>query len=784
VHSQAFKALGPGLRRDDGEEKGLFEVSQSDWNLEILSRMALGKVGKKGRCLPAQETEGNKAMRIHTKSIHAALLVALAALSGCSDKAAPIAEPVAAVAPTPQSFANVDQKRLEAADSDPSNWMTHGGTYDERRYSALDQIKANDIGRLSLAWSYEFDTNRGQEATPIVVDGVMYVSSAWSKVFALDAASGKLLWKYDPQVIGAKAVHACCDVVNRGVAVWKGKVYVGTLDGRLIALDAKTGKSVWSVVTVDQQQAYTITGAPRVFKDKVIIGNGGAEFGVRGYVTAYDAETGAQAWRFYTVPGDPSKGPDGAASDEVLARLGTPSWAGQWWKYGGGGTVWDSIVYDPELDQLYLGVGNGAPWNHRIRSDGKGDNLFLSSIVALNPDSGKYLWHYQGTPAESWDFTHTQQITLATLPVDGQPRKVLMQAPKNGFFYVLDRKTGELLSAKNFVPVNWASGIDMKTGRPIENPAARYADEPFLALPSAVGAHAWQPMAYSLQTGLVYIPAMELPFVYDNMKTMDYHAGRWNTGVTWGSVSKDLPTDPDERAKALRAMTKGRLIAWDPIAQKEVWRHEYKDVYWNGGVLATAGNLVFQGSADNQFQAFRADNGEKLWSFDAHTGVMAGPISYAVDGKQYVAVLSGYGGSQGIARPAFGKPRVMPNGRVLVFALDGKGKLPDYEPQPLLPANPPDDAFAPADVAAGQKLYGQYCGICHRGSIVPDLRRSPMLRFPDIWRQIVIDGQREQRGMAAFKDYITPEQAEQIRAYIAQESRTLKTQESATEAKP
>ncbi|MFD2578882.1 PQQ-dependent dehydrogenase, methanol/ethanol family [Novosphingobium colocasiae] len=429
------------------------------------------------------------------------------------------------------------------ATKNPADWVTYGGTFDEQRFSRLTAINDKTVARLGTAWSFEFDTNRAQESTPLEYQGVIYVTTAWSKVYALDAKSGKQLWFYDPQVPGEYGAKGCCDVGNRGAAIYDGKLYFGTFDGRLIALDLKSGKPAWSVVTVDQSKTYTITGAPRIVKGKVVIGNGGAELGVRGYVTAYDAQTGKQAWRFYTVPGNPADGPDNAASDPALKDKAGKTWFGEYWKNGGGGTVWDSIVYDAELDQLYIGVGNGSPWNHKVRSQGKGDNLFLSSIVALDPDTGAYLWHYQGTPGETWDYTHTQTITLATLPVDGKPRKVLMQAPKNGFFYVIDRQSGKLLSAKNYVDVNWASGYDIKTGRPIEKPEARYPKGPVVVTPRRTGgAHNWQPMAFSPQTGLAYVPGNHALFGYENAGDFQRRDGRWNLGIKSDDTSP--PDDP------------------------------------------------------------------------------------------------------------------------------------------------------------------------------------------------------------------------------------------------
>jgi quinohemoprotein ethanol dehydrogenase len=725
---------------------------------------------------------------LRTFGVAALLLATIACQTGQNR---PAGDAPAAVATTPaapsRGPAAVDAARMLAAGSEPANWPTHGGTYYEQHYSTLDQINDATVGKLELAWSYDLDTNRGQEAMPLVVDGVMYTTSAWSKLFAIDAATGKEIWHYDPEVIGGKAVHACCDVVNRGAAVWNGKVFFGTIDGRLIAVDAKTGKPVWQTVTVDQKQAYTITGAPRVVKGKVIIGNSGAEFGVRGYVSAYDAETGKLIWRFYTVPGDPAKGPDGAASDDALKNIAAKTWFGQWWKYGGGGTVWDAIVYDQDLDQLYLGVGNGSPWNHVIRSEGKGDNLFTSAIVAINPDTGKYIWHYQETPGESWDFTATQPIILADLNIAGRPRKVLMQAPKNGFFYVIDRPTGKLISAEKFANVNWAEKIDLKTGRPVEYPNARYKGVGTFMTPAGIGAHAWHPMAFSPKTGLVYIPQMDVPLTYSPDQHFKFRPGRWNTGINFGTPWTGKVVDPKGKPLAGTGTssganpTGGSLLAWNPVTQKEVWRVRHEQP-WNGGALATAGNLVFQGNTTGQFVAYRADTGQKLWSFDAQAPIVAGASSYSVDGQQYVAVMVGYGGSMGVASPLPGKQIVPPNGRVMAFRIGGGGKLPPYTPELRGAALPPAETFAPAVVAAGAIRFAQNCRVCHAGVILPDLRRSSVLADKAAWREVVINGALEPRGMASFRDYLSPAEAESIRAYVAGEARKLQADQRAGRA--
>jgi len=670
------------------------------------------------------------------------------------------------VVPGRSHAAQVDAARMNGAAQDSANWLSHGRTYDEQRYSPLKQVNVANINSLSLAWSYDLDTNRGQEATPLVIDGVMYSTSAWSKVQAFDAASGKLLWQYDPHVPGEFGVKACCDAVNRGVAAWNGRLYLGTLDGRLVAIDAASGTEVWSVVTVDQTKPYTITGAPRVVKGKVLIGNGGAEFGVRGYISAYDAETGKLAWRFYTVPGDPSQ----PFEAPVLKEAAT-TWSGQWWKLGGGGTVWDSMAYDPELDLLYIGTGNGSPWNQRVRSENKGDNLFLSSIVALRPDTGAYVWHYQTTPGDSWDYTATQHIVLADLPIDGQLRKVLMQAPKNGFFYVLDRATGKLLSAKAFATLNWATGVDLTTGRPLFNPDAFYGatGKPWLAMPSPYGAHNWQPMSFSPETKLVYIPTHDVPFAYIDNPSFQPRPIGFNIAID--GLAASMPQDPAVKAQIMAGI-RGYLKAWDPVTQKEVWHAEQPGA-WNGGVLSTAGSLVFEGTAAGQFNAYNAVTGATLWSFTTQAGVIAAPISYAVANQQYIAIVVGWGGTYPLSGGEIthkGGPTVNKS-RVLAFRLGGTAQLPPAPPPPPLPT-PPARFGDETTLLKGKALYHVSCSVCHGdagvgGGVLPDLRHATLpLQDAARWKHIVVDGSLTNNGMVGFAPVLPPDGAEAIRAYL------------------
>ncbi|WP_082151366.1 PQQ-dependent dehydrogenase, methanol/ethanol family [Caenimonas sp. SL110] len=675
-------------------------------------------------------------------------------------------------APTP-----VNASRLASAAQDPANWMTVGGTYAEARYSALDRINVSTVPRLKLAWWGDFETNRGQEATPLVVDGVLYTSTSWSHVYAYDAATGRQLWHYDPKVPGAKAVHACCDVVSRGIAAWNGKIYVATLDGRLEALDAATGQRVWSTRTFDAKSVNTITGAPRVVKGKVLIGQGGADFGVRGFLGAYDAETGKPAWRFYMTP-NPQNKPDGAASDKVLMDKAFPTWGdGGWKQTGGGATPWDTIVYDQEFDQIIVGTGNSSPWSSKAR--GAGDNLFVASILALDPDTGAYKWHYQQTPADDWDFTSTQPIILTDLTIKGATRKVLLHAPKNGFFYVIDRRDGKLVSAEKFTSVNWASRIDLETGRPVENPAARYArtGERFVAMPGAFGSHNWHPMAFSPKTGLTYIPAQDVPIDYAADDGYGYQSNSQNLGIS--SLTFAGPKNEADR-KSMALKTRGFLLAWDPVNQKEAWRVRHPGIS-AAGVLATAGNLVFQGGPDGRFNAYRADTGERLWSWQGFDGIIAGAMTYEVKGEQYVAVLSGFGGSNALYFPFIETPRVGLNGRVLVFKLDGQASAPDNS-RPHPPPNVPDQTWSDAVIARGRTLYS-YCGTCHgQGAYghntIPDLRRSPMLTARGAWEAVVLGGALEARGMPNWAGTLTSQDSEAIRAFVGDRARLLRDETS------
>ncbi|CAN7408647.1 PQQ-dependent dehydrogenase, methanol/ethanol family [Phenylobacterium sp. LjRoot219] len=634
------------------------------------------------------------------------------------------------------------------------NWASHNAGADESAYSRLAAINTKTVGRLGLTWWHDLPGEASLEATPLAIDGVLYFTGAYGAVYAMDGVTGRLLWSHDPKTWKHNPAKMRFGfAANRGVAYAGGRVFSAAYDGRLFALDAKKGKLLWSVETTPRDGGQTITGAPRVFNGKVIIGHGGADFGARGYVTAYDQATGKQAWRFYTAPGSPEEN-----RGDPAMELAAATWSGEYWKTGTGGAAWDNFTFDPELNRIYVGTANAAPYDAEARSPGAGDSLYTASIVALDADTGRYVWHYQVNPRDSWDFDCTQQMTLADLTIDGQPRKVLMQAPKNGFFYVLDRHTGRLISAEKIGKATWAERIDLETGRPVEASNLRDAAGDAVTWPSPTGAHGWQSMSFSPRTGLVYIPYMQNGerVATARPRQGDVSMAALSTGST--------PADPMDG--------KGALLAWDPIAQKARWKVPL-DTLWNGGVLSTGGDLVFQGAADGYVSAYHAGTGKRLWRFDAGHGVIAAPMSYAVDGRQYVAVLVGYGASAAIGSDVmnvgwkWGAPR-----RLLVFALDGRQQLPTTQPRDMTvrALDDPTLKIRPEDVAAGQQLFMR-CATCHGRDLVgaggpaPDLRESQIALDPEMFWTVVRDGALLQRGMPQFAD-LTPEQMVQLYAYI------------------
>jgi quinohemoprotein ethanol dehydrogenase len=633
-----------------------------------------------------------------------------------------------------------------------SDWLAYGRTHSERRFSPINQVNEKNVGSLKVDWFMDLPDDVGLVSTPLVVNGVMYFTGTMNVVRAVKATTGELIWKFDPEV--GKAIQGKRQagwVHNRGLSFYKGKVFGATWDGRLFALEANTGLKLWMVQTFDPKKPLYITGAPKAFKDKVLIGNGGTEAGPsRGFVTAYDAESGEEVWKFYIVPGNPSNGFENEAM-----KMAAETWKGEWWKHGGGGNAWHGFTYDPEFDALYIGTGNGSPWNQKIRSPGGGDNLFLCSIVALNPDTGEYLWHYQTNPGESWDYNSTQDIVLADLTINEEKVKTILHAPKNGFFYVINRANGKLISAEPYVETTWASHIDLKTGRPVEFENIRYEKGPAYITPGANGAHIWQAMSFNPQTGLVYIPALHEGFIYSdesidikNWKSKDFVGG---TGV------RLYP--PENQPKDYPAS----LIAWDPVNKTEAWSVP-QDKFWNGGTLTTGGNLVIQGRSDGILVAYNALTGEILWKFNAGLGISAPPITYKIEGKQYISVLVGWGGVYaGVGgKDAYdmGWSYGMHTRRLITFSLEGKANLPE-QPEPFFPKPLAFPSFV-VDIdraTKGSKLfYGNSCSSCHggggiSGGMAPDLRASPICIDLSSFKQVVKDGIKLNRGMPNFKNF-------------------------------
>jgi len=653
----------------------------------------------------------------------------------------------------------VTAKRLRAADENPGEWLMDGRTYSAQRFSPLDLINAENVKDLGLAWYYDLKTLRGVEATPLAIGGVLYNVNAWNITYAHDAATGELLWTHDPEVPRERGRYACCEPVSRGLAAWKDSIILATLDGRLISLDAKTGEPRWSVHTFDDEWPYSITGAPRVFDGKIVVGNGGADLGVRGFVSAYDADDGTFLWKFYLVPGNPADGFENEAM-EMAAK----TWSGKWWTLGGGGTAWDSIAYDPELDLVFVGTGNGSPLVREFRSPGGGDNLFLCSIVALDADTGEYRWHYQEVPGEEWDYTCTQSIVQAELTIGGRERKVLVHAPKNGFFYVIDRATGELVSAQSFVPVTWASRIDLATGRPVENPEARYGAEPVLIAPGPGGAHNWYPMAFNPLTGLAYFPVYEHWAVYARDETFAPVKYRSNSG--WGGYRGATLEKRLELQREIPELERTWLTAWDPARQEAVWKVPLPR-HGNGGVLTTAGNLVIEGTTKQTLSIFRATDGEPLWEMPVQTSPVAGPITYLVGGEQYIAVNAGFGGGAAQVERGTGIARNRAEARLLVFKLGGTVVLPPLPDAPPVPNPPPLRASEDA-VQRGAQVFAQTCAQCH-GQLAVGGTKDLRFMSPEThaaFDEIVLEGTLVERGMGAFASLLTTPDVQDVHAYL------------------
>jgi quinohemoprotein ethanol dehydrogenase len=635
-----------------------------------------------------------------------------------------------------------------------AEWTMHGGDYSEQRYSPLKQINADNVGQLGLAWFADM-SERGQwQSTPIVVDGRIYVTTPWSKAYAFDAATGKMLWKYDPKVPRELAATSlCCNNSNRGATFWKGKIIWGTLDGRLVAVDAVKGTKVWEAQTTNPKDAMSITGAPRVGNGMVFVGQAGGEYHQRGYMSAWSADTGKFLWKFYTVPGNPAIGPDHAASDNMMA-MAAKTWKGEWWKTGGGATPWDGILYDPQTDLVIFGTGNGAPWPAEVRSPGGGDNLFISSIVALDAKTGKYRWHYQAGPEENFDFDNTSPLTTADLVINGEKKHVVMQAPKNGLFYVIEAGTGKVISANLVVPfANWLTGFDKANNwKPIINEDANFGvtNKGWYVVPFQT--HVWYPQSFNPNTGLMYFGVR-----YATYGMVSEAGAKMGNQLLSINVAKRPEMAPPKLDGAGMWLT-----AWDPVKQKEVWRA--KEGTAGSGTMTTAGNLVFQGTPPRNFTAFRADTGAKVWSAEAGAGIAPGSITYDIEGVQYVAVVAGGAGAASA-------------NRLLVYKLGGKLELPPAAAAVAPVLNPPDQFGTAAQLALGQEKYTQNCTICHENGRMggfPDLRYSGFIHSEGGFQSVVLGGALTENGMLSFKKTLSAEDVEAIRAHITRLSNDLK----------
>ncbi len=715
-------------------------------------------------------------------------LMAALLTAACSGGSAKISPDQAPLAQAPLA-AQVDEKRLAGAEREPGQWFTPGRDGEGTYYSPLDDISDGNVARLGFAWDHELGTRRGLEATPVVVDGVMYAAGNWGRVYALDAATGRELWTYDPQADGQWGRYACCDAVNRGLAVWKGRVYVASLDGYLHAIDARTGRRVWRADTLPARGAkafhYFVTGAPVIAGDAIVIGNGGSDFkGARGSVSAYSLDTGAFEWRFYTVPRDPKLG----AQDQPQLDAAVKTWSAKYdWSMGGGGTAWDGLAYDPKLRLVYFGTGNASPYHGQHDPANRGDELFVASIVAVHADTGKMAWYYQEIPGEGCDYDTTNKLVLADVEAGGKTRQVIMQASKNGYLYVLDRATGEFLSGKQFAYVNWTKGLDPITHRPIEQPAADWQRKPALLFPAAVGAHAWQPMSFDSKTGLVYIPVIDSAMVYVD-------TSKRRAGLIEGNfdLAFFFPEDYDPKELAglfgklpsLRTLSgggappksRGFIRAVEPVSGKVAWERQTAS-RWDGGVLSTGGNLVVQGDEAGYLNVYAADTGKLLKRLEVGTSIMAAPMTYRVGGVQYISVMAGFGG--GVLFLPFPKDSAAfeygNDGRIVTFRLDG-GAVPKPPPVANLQAvAPPPREGTAATIAQGELLYNRYCSRCHAfgPALLPDLRRMSA-PTNSIFYEIVLRGAYQAKGMGRWDDVLSTDDAAAIHAYLVDQAWQLR----------
>jgi quinohemoprotein ethanol dehydrogenase len=675
-------------------------------------------------------------------------------------------------------------------------WPSPGGDAGKTHYSRLADINRSNVAQLGLAWSYDLGTGRVQEATPVVIDGVMYTSGNLGRVYALDAATGRALWTFEPEVDMQVNRWACCDQANRGVAVRGDKLFVAALDGVLYALDRKTGQVAWKADTIDnRKRGYTITGAPEVAGDLVVIGNAGSDYDARGYVSAYQADTGKLAWRFFIVPRDPKLGPQDHPDLERALATWSPD---SRWDVGGGGSPWDAINYDPRFDTVLVGTGNADPYPHSERSPADGDNLYTASLVAIDRKTGRLRWYVQETPKDSWDHDNVQPMILTDMTIDGQTRPVVIHAPKNGLMFVIDRETGKPLKANPIVYANWTRGLDPATGKVLVNPDADYAKlGPRIVFPGTTGARSWQPAAWDRGRGLYYGHVLDmgnLVFTTPGPQPLRERAINGDAVLVFNSDLVDaLPTLPPpvraaveklpelERVKARPFVSELRAI--DPLTGKAKWSVPMDGWQDRGGVLATAGGLVFQGRLNGRLNVYDADTGKLLKSIETGSSILAAPMTYKVKGVQYVAVATGWGGGGWPFVPPYSAAYKRGNAnRLLVFRLGGRPvPLPPLlPPLTVAPLPPPQAAgVTPATIEQGRGLFFQNCVICHSNqprSITPDLRRMSKDTH-DAFEQIVLDGLYVPAGMPRWDDLLKRDEARAIHAYLIDEQAKTRARE-------